>query len=288
MTTPFPSGYPESAAMAKAQAKRLGKALESSVQLSHSQLLELVAKMHGERSWGAMNAQFANATREPVAALLDLGLQHTASDAPPPDLNHGGWKPSELEQLVTLLRTHPKVNREELNLDRFNRIVADGCVSLGSIDDLFDAISPVLGEFAFAMKGQRLAELFGIRTEGYLHRPEQNWARTSGSQAISVAGAATLLLKLDRLGLDTHPEHLVSTVNKAIVGRRMLTSHELACLWYRTEKAGAGRQRLMATAFHEESDAVGERFVTATGHICTVYRDEAGQIETVVVDLPNS
>jgi hypothetical protein len=95
------------------------------------------------------------------------------------------------------------------------------------------------------------------------------------------------MIKLEWIGLDTHPERLVDAVNRATKGRPYVTRHQIDCLWYRTEKEGAGRQCLVAAnAFWEDTDAEDERFVTATGHRCTVFKNERGEVEVLLVDPP--
>lgn len=195
----FP-GSPETSSIAKAQAKRLKKALEPDLQLSHGQALELVAKIHGERSWGAMNSRFDTATH-----AYDLGLPPHAPDTSPPARQLSGWTSEELERMVALLRSHPRVATTQRYRSMLDKIVGEGCVVVGSVDGLLDAVSKQLGDFAFAMHGKRIIELFGIATESYLYRPSETDDRTMGFEAISIAGAAALMIKLERLGLDTHP-----------------------------------------------------------------------------------
>lgn len=278
-------GFPESADIAKTQAKRLGKALGTASIYSHSQVLELVAKLHGERSWGAMSSRFADGAT--TATSYDLGYRAIGSDEPPRDRDHRGWRPDELERFVKLLRTHPVNRVSDEYREKLGRVIQDGCVSVGFIDTLLDAASPVLGDFAFSMPGARLVELLGIKTESYLHRPSETANGTSGYEAISVAGAASLMMWLERFGLDSHPEFLVDAVNRAAANRAMLTRQEIECLWYSSEKYGSGRQRLMASVYQEDTEAIGESFVSATGYRCIVYRDERGMVETVTIDPPH-
>lgn len=285
MTHVLTPGFPESADIAKTQAKRLGKALGTASIYSHSQVLELVAKLHGERSWGAMSSRFADG---PMAGTgYDLGYLPIGSDEPTRDRDHRGWKPDELEKFVKLLRTLPVNRVSDAYREKLGRVIRDGCVSVGFVDTLLDAASPALGDFAFSMSGARLVELLGIKTESYLHRPSETENGTSGYQAISVAGAASLMMWLERFGLDSHPEFLVDAVNRAAANRAMLTRHEIECLWYSAEKYGSGRQRLMASVYQEDTEAIGESFVSATGYRCIVYRDERGMVETVTIDPPH-
>lgn len=189
---------------------------------------------------------------------------------------------------MSLLRTHAKVVTTAKYRSMLDKIVAEGCFVVGSVDGLLDAVSKQMGDFGFEMHGERMVELFDIRAESYLYRPGEKDERTMGFQAISVAGAAALMIKLERLGLDTHPEHLVSVVNKATAGRGMLTSHELECLWYRSEKEGAGPQRLTVAPYGGYDDEPHDVFKTANGHTCSVYRDKAGSIEMVLVAPPRA
>jgi hypothetical protein len=283
MTNILALGYPESITIAKSQARRLAKALEPHHALSHSQALEAVAKMHGDRSWGAMNTRLTSKSSE---TDYDLGYRYVPPDKPVQERIWTGWSMAELERLIGVLRTHPRVAPSENYRTRLDKIIADGCVSVGSIDDIFDAISAAIGDFAFAMHG-RLVELFRIETQSYLHRPDEGATGTIGFQSLDIAAAASLMIKLEWIGLDTHPERLVDAVNRATKGRPYVTRHQIDCLWYRTEKEGAGRQCLVAAnAFWEDTDAEDERFVTATGHRCTVFKNERGEVEVLLVDPP--
>lgn len=53
-TTP---GFPENISVPKDQARRLVGALGDKLKLSHAQSLEVIAKVHGQQSWGHMRAQ---------------------------------------------------------------------------------------------------------------------------------------------------------------------------------------------------------------------------------------
>lgn len=68
----------------------------------------------------------------------------------------------------------------------------------------------------------------------------------------------------------------------------MITKHELDCLWYQSEREWAGRQRLTSGPFIEDEDLEHESFRTATGYECSVYRDEVGNVEVVLIDPPTN
>lgn len=55
-------GLPATPDIAKAQAKRLRSALAPDLTIGHSQALELIARVHGEQSWGRLNSQIGAAT----------------------------------------------------------------------------------------------------------------------------------------------------------------------------------------------------------------------------------
>ena len=50
------AGLPATPDIAKAQAKRLRTALAPDHMLGHSQALEVIARVHGEPSWGRLNS----------------------------------------------------------------------------------------------------------------------------------------------------------------------------------------------------------------------------------------
>lgn len=63
-------GSPDTSAVAKAQAKRLKVALCElhDLPIKHGQALELVARLHGQQSWGHLNATFASQPESPKDA----------------------------------------------------------------------------------------------------------------------------------------------------------------------------------------------------------------------------
>ena len=72
------TGYPDSVATAKAQAKRLMAAMGGKVEITHSQALELVAKLHGANTWAEMSANLNDHRPSRSAAIhspaVDDGL----------------------------------------------------------------------------------------------------------------------------------------------------------------------------------------------------------------------
>src|SRR5690554_1843740 len=56
-------GLPATPDIAKAQAKRLRSALAADLMLGHSQALELIARVHGEQSWGRLNSMITGASK---------------------------------------------------------------------------------------------------------------------------------------------------------------------------------------------------------------------------------
>lgn len=62
------AGFPENITVAKAQAKRLASALPKNMSMTHSQALEMVAKIHGQESWGHMRHLLPNRSMMPVTS----------------------------------------------------------------------------------------------------------------------------------------------------------------------------------------------------------------------------
>lgn len=65
------TGYPDSVATAKAQANRLMTAMGGKRQLSHSQALEMIAGIHGKKSWAEMSAGFSSASAPALTTIPD-------------------------------------------------------------------------------------------------------------------------------------------------------------------------------------------------------------------------
>ena len=63
-------GTPETPEIAKAQAKRLAKALEPRLRLQHGQALELVARTHGQETWGHLYAALANMAPQTAGPVI--------------------------------------------------------------------------------------------------------------------------------------------------------------------------------------------------------------------------
>lgn len=59
------AGYPETIDIAKAQAKRLSAAMGGKRELSQAQALEMVAKLHGDGSWGEMRQALTEDIKHP-------------------------------------------------------------------------------------------------------------------------------------------------------------------------------------------------------------------------------
>lgn len=63
-------GTPETADIAKAQAKRLSKALEGRLPLKHGQALEVIARTHGQETWGHLCASLALAPQRAGESVI--------------------------------------------------------------------------------------------------------------------------------------------------------------------------------------------------------------------------
>ncbi|WGR54762.1 glyoxalase superfamily protein [Paracoccus versutus] len=61
-------GLPATTDIAKAQAKRLRSALPTNLNIGHSQALELIARVHGEQSWGRLNSLISTSAKVGSAA----------------------------------------------------------------------------------------------------------------------------------------------------------------------------------------------------------------------------
>lgn len=277
-------GRPETTDIAKAQARRLGKALLPDLVVSHGKALEIVAQLHGHKTWGSLNS-----TLSPVSVsshAYDLGLQTSVTTpVDTPKRTNARWSEGELESLINLQKTHGTIEVGFGYRDKIDKILADGCVSVSLLDSLFDAVSKQMGDFAFAIKGKRLVELFDIVTQTYLNWPGSEDDQTIGFESVTIADAAYLLISMERLGIDAHPERLVSAVNTATKGKKMVSKSELACLWYATEKAAAGREKMSVGHIVEMPEELHERFTTPTGYTCSVYRN-AGSPVAVIIETP--
>jgi hypothetical protein len=92
-------GSPETLDIAKAQARRLTSALKDDLPLKHGQALELIARIHGQQSWGHLRASIESAAAPVISARVN-----------PPDLSaaendrivFGGMTVEEVQHLAKI------------------------------------------------------------------------------------------------------------------------------------------------------------------------------------------
>jgi len=68
----------------------------------------------------------------------------------------------------------------------------------------------------------------------------------------------------------------------------MLTRHEIDCVWYLSERSGAGGEHLVVKGHVLQEGAAAEVFTTATGHLCSVHVSHMGDVLGIAINPPRS
>lgn len=88
----------------------------------------------------------------------------------------------------------------------------------------------------FEIGGSRMAEILGVEIVDMFERPKARDTRAIGVQGLRLASFTALLIGLERLGLDTHPEIFCVPLVEELRGAKFVTADELTCLWHEREK----------------------------------------------------
>jgi hypothetical protein len=218
-------GLPATPDIAKAQAKRLRSALAAELPLGHSRALELIARVHGEQSWGRLNSMIAD------AANVQLP-QRTEQQKPLP--------PSHVEQRVLqslwkglqrAKETHPSAKTTSKSKEWRKQEI----ISTIALEDYLDTLDTSLGGMVFDMGTENLLKICDVETVSMYQRPKARdtsaWA-TTGLRPSSFAAA---LIWLERIGFDTHPEVFYGPLLETIKKAKYVSQDELTCLWHSRE-----------------------------------------------------
>lgn len=250
------AGVPANTNIVKGQAKRLKSALRDIHEISHGQALELVAKMHGRASWGALNAEIG--IPDVFHGPFNLGY---AREKEPPVLASMNmeWTGHELSHLRKALKEDRPSLKAVYQKERLEEIIKNGSVAASFLPDFFYGISQSLGELIDRMDIDRLCFLFKIEKHLFFFRPsEKEQDGTYGIDTINLDCLARLMIKLEDMGFKTFPEPIVDAVNRKLAhdfDRTYLSLGELDCLWYSRE-----RNRKRDLTFMAKDRADGEDF----------------------------
>ncbi len=228
---------PSSIAAAKAQAKRLKSALAPDYPVAHGQSLELVARIHGEESWGRLRSRYASLTDE-TSADIDISktksgeklVERSASEHRRG--NHLDQK--QLKALSTALKNRAATVVTRKTQTKTKSLHNEEIISVTELESWLDTIDPNLGTLAYNFGIDSLLMFSNVRAVSRMKRPKNSDEVSIGDRGLRPAGFAAVLIWLERMGLDTHPEAFYEPLLGRIRSSQFIDSDELHCLWHST------------------------------------------------------
>lgn len=237
-------GLPATPDIAKAQAKRLRSALAPDLTIGHSQALELIARVHGEQSWGRLNSQIGaatnvisvigNANGNAPAEAVPEGARTEAAGSKLPPANHVEQR--ALQALWHGLQRARDTQASAKTHAKTAALLKDEVIATVSIEGWLDSLDVNLGGMIFDMGTENLLKISGITTVSRFKRPKVRDKSVYGFTGLRPASFAAILIWLERLGFDTHPEAFYEPLIEGIKLAKYIDQDELTCLWHSKEK----------------------------------------------------
>lgn len=208
------TGLPATSDIAKAQAKRLRSALAPDLTIGHSQALELIARVHGEQSWGRLNSLIGvptsdtsltgNPNGNAPAMPIPSGTPAEAAKSPALPTNH-------VEQRVLQALWHGLERARDTQASPKTRaqtmaLLKDEVIATVSVEGWLDTLDTSLGGMIFDMGSENLLKISGVAAVSRFRRPKVRDTSVYGFTGLRPASFAAILIWLERLGFDTHPE----------------------------------------------------------------------------------
>ena len=236
-------GLPATSDIAKAQAKRLRSALAPDLTIGHSQALELIARVHGERSWGRLNSQIGAATS--VISVMGNANSNAPAKAVPTGTPAEAVKSKALpanhvEQRFLQALWHGLERARDTQVSPKTRaqtmaLLKDEVIATVSVEGWLDSLDVSLGGMIFDMGTENLLKISGVTTVSRFRRPKVRDKSVYGLTGLRPAAFAAILIWLERLGFDTHPEAFYEPLIEGIKQAKYIDQDELTCLWHAKE-----------------------------------------------------
>lgn len=106
-----------------------------------------------------------------------------------------------------------------------------------SIEKWLDLLDVNLGSMIFDMGTENLLKLSDVTTVSRFKRPKVRDKSVYGFTGLRPASFAAILIWLERLGFDTHPEAFYEYLIDGIKLAKYIDQDELTCLWHSKEKS---------------------------------------------------
>jgi len=139
-----------------------------------------------------------------------------------------------------------------------NALLKDEVIATVSVEGWLDTLDASLGGMIFDMGSENLLKISGVAAVSRFRRPKVRDTSVYGFTGLRPASFAAILIWLERLGFDTHPEAFYEPFIADIKQAKYVDEDELTCLWHSKEK-----KRFQTR----------EYFVDATTKITNVRRD---------------
>lgn len=274
-------GLPATPTIAKAQAKRLRTALDPELKIGHGQALELIARVHGEASWGRLNSLITTST--PAAP------SQVDSEQPSPASGKTSLAGTTIEQraIKALLRGVEKARGTFPNAKTHARtadLLKQEVIAPIFLEGWLDTLDSDLGGMVFDMGVDTVISLSGATEISRYQRPRAKDTRAYATTGLRPAGFAAVLVWLERLGFDTHPEIFYEAFLPNIKRAKLLNEDELTCLWHARER----NQFETFEAFNGGVAIEDPEYVSFTGRTglnirATRSKDPLGPVETLSI-----
>jgi|GEM_PF-4300061 len=238
------TGLPATSDIAKAQAKRLRSALAPDLTIGHSQALELIARVHGEQSWGRLNSLIGAPTSDtsltgnpngnaPAMPIPSGTPAEAAKSAAPPK--------NQVEQRVLQALWHGLERARDTQVSSKTRaqtsaLLKDEVIATVSVEGWLDTLDTSLGGMVFDMGTENLLKISGVAAVSRFRRPKVRDTSVYGFTGLRPASFAAILIWLERIGFDTHPEAFYEPFIEDIKQAKYVDEDELTCLWHSKEK----------------------------------------------------
>ena len=227
-------GLPANPEIAKAQAKRLRTALAPDHVIGHSQALEIIARIHGEQSWGRLSSLLngsANVAPPLGADVQNVSPKAAGSKASP--ANHVEQR--VLQALWHGLKRAGDTQVSPKTLAKTKALQKDEIIATVAIEGWLDTLDVTLGGMIFDMGTENLLKISGVATVSGFQRPKVRDKSVYGFTGLRPAAFAAILIWLERLGFDTHPEAFYEPLIEGIKLSKYIDQDELTCLLHSKE-----------------------------------------------------
>ena len=183
----------------------------------------------------------------------------------------------ELESIISTVSSPIRRRTPNLAVERLLHIAGNGYASNSDIEDIIyysdDRINTLLGVIPL----ERLCGVFSVPRRTYYAKPGKKVQSTWGTEGISAADLALLLIYFERLGYVVEPLPLIVTLTGDLDRHPFITDSELQILWYEST-----RHKSAPVVLRVERDMVGHgwkvrRFKTTTGYKAEVMWNDAEQ-----------